>query len=53
MRKNRSAAVTAASFLLITGAAIATAPASVAGTPAAPTQVTATGTSTATGTRTC
>jgi hypothetical protein len=33
MRKNRSAAVTAASFLLITGAAIATAPASVAGTP--------------------
>lgn len=33
MRKNRSAAVTAASFLLITGAAIATAPASYAGTP--------------------
>lgn len=33
MRKNRSAAVTAASFLLITGAAVAAAPASVAGTP--------------------
>ncbi|MDX3239660.1 FG-GAP repeat protein [Streptomyces sp. ME03-5709C] len=33
MRKNRSAAVTAASFLLIAGAAVATAPASVAGTP--------------------
>ncbi|MET9880872.1 FG-GAP repeat protein [Actinacidiphila glaucinigra] len=33
MRKNRSAAVTAASFLLITGAAIATASPSVAGTP--------------------
>ncbi|MDX3097038.1 FG-GAP repeat protein [Streptomyces sp. ME01-24h] len=33
MHKNRSAAVTAASFLLITGAAVAAAPASVAGTP--------------------
>lgn len=33
MRKNRSAALTAASFLLLTGAGIATAPAAVAGTP--------------------
>ncbi|MFD5704106.1 esterase [Streptomyces lasiicapitis] len=33
MRKNRSAAIAAASFLLLSGAAIATAPAAVAGTP--------------------
>ncbi|MGA4843648.1 FG-GAP repeat protein [Streptomyces sp. G45] len=33
MRKNRSAALTAASFLLLTGAAVAAAPAAVAGTP--------------------
>ncbi|MFD0415969.1 esterase [Streptomyces sp. NPDC127108] len=33
MRKNRSAAVAAASFLLLSGAAVAAAPAAVAGTP--------------------